>query len=281
MSMNTVGITEDEYKTISGFVYDKFGIKLGDQKKTLIIERLQKILRIGGFANFKQYFDYIISEPTGEAILTFIDKVSTHHTFFFRENDHFEYMNNHALPHLVNKYKQAGEAVDIKIWCAGCSSGEEPYSVAMCVNEYIENNRLKPADISILATDISVASLEKASDGIYQAPSLAHVPPLYRQKYFNAPASDGNFCIKPFLRDMILFRRLNLMRDDYPFRGLFDIIFCRNVMIYFDAPTRSSLIGRFHRYTKEEGYLFIGHSESISRSTLIYKYIKPAVYQKA
>ncbi len=281
MSMNTVGITEDEYKTISGFVYDKFGIKLGDQKKTLIIERLQKILRIGGFANFKQYFDYIISEPTGEAILTFIDKVSTHHTFFFRENDHFEYMSNHALPYLVNKYKRSGEAVDIRIWCAGCSSGEEPYSVAMCVNEFIETNRLKPTDISILATDISVASLEKASSAIYQAPSLAHVPPLYRQKYFSAPASDGNFCVKPFLRDRILFRRLNLMREDYPFSGRFDIIFCRNVMIYFDAPTRSSLIGRYHRYTKEEGYLFIGHSESISRSTLIYKYIKPAVYQKA
>ncbi len=279
--MNMVGITEDEYKTISGFVYDKFGIKLGDQKKTLIIERLQKILRTGGFGSFRQYFDYIISEPTGEAILTFIDKVSTHHTFFFRENDHFEYMSNHALPHLFNKYKRSGEAVDIRIWCAGCSSGEEPYTVAMCVNEFIENNKLKPSDISVLATDISVASLEKASGGIYQAPSLAHVPPLYRQKYFNAPTSDGNFCVKPFLRDMILFRRLNLMRDDYPFRGRFDIIFCRNVMIYFDAPTRSSLIGRFHRYTKEEGYLFIGHSESISRSTLIYKYIKPAVYQKA
>ncbi len=278
--MNVVGITEDEFKTISRFVYDKFGIKLGDQKKTLIIERLQKMLRTGGFSSFRQYFDYIISEPTGEAVLTFIDKVSTHHTFFFRENDHFEYMSNHALPYLVNKYKQAGKAVDIRIWCAGCSSGEEPYSAAMCANEFIENNKLKPTDISILATDISVASLEKASNGVYQTPSLAHVPPLYRQKYFNAPSKDGNFYIKPFLKNMILFRRLNLMRNSYPFKGRFDIIMCRNVMIYFDAPARNLLIERFHHYSKDDGFLFIGHSESISRNSLIYKYIKPAVYQK-
>ncbi|OQA77436.1 MAG: Chemotaxis protein methyltransferase Cher2 [bacterium ADurb.Bin243] len=278
--MNMVSISEDEFKTISGFVYDKFGIKLGEQKKTLIIERLQKILRTGGFSSFGQYFDYIIKEPTGEAVLTFIDKVSTHHTFFFRENDHFDYLNNSALPHLLEKCKSSGEGVDIRIWCAGCSSGEEPYTVAMCVNEFIENNRLRASDISILATDISVTSIEKATGGIYQAPSLAHVPPMFRQKYFTA-SGDGNFILKPFLRDKVLFRRLNLMRDDYPFKGKFDIIFCRNVMIYFDAPTRASLIGRFHRYTRDGGYLFIGHSESISRTTLIYKYIKPAVYQKA
>ncbi|HBC75468.1 MAG TPA: chemotaxis protein CheR [Candidatus Wallbacteria bacterium] len=278
--MNMVGISEDEFKTISGFVYDKFGIKLGEQKKTLIIERLQKILRTGGFGSFKQYFDYIISEPTGEAILTFIDKVSTHHTFFFRENDHFEYMSKQALPALLEKCRSRGSIVDIRIWCAGCSSGEEPYTVAMCVNEFIENNGLKSSDISILATDISVASIEKAVEGIYQAPSIAHVPPVFRQKYFS-PTGDGNFSVKPGLKNMILFRRLNLMRDDYPFKGRFDIIFCRNVMIYFDSPTRASLITRFHRYTGDGGYLFIGHSESISRTTLIYRYIKPAVYQKA
>ncbi len=277
--MSMVGITEEEFKTISGFVYDKFGIKLGDQKKTLIIERLQKILRTGGFDSFKQYFEHIISEPTGEAILTFIDKVSTHHTFFFRENDHFEFLSNHALPYLLDKCTRSGESPDIRIWCAGCSSGEEPYTVAICANEFIQNNKLKISDISILATDISVTSISRASNGIYPAASLAHVPPLYRQKYFT-PGQEGEFIIKPFLKDIILFRRLNLMRENYPFKGRFDIIFCRNVMIYFDSPTRAALINRFHHYTKDGGYLFIGHSESINRTTSIYKYIKPAVYQK-
>jgi len=276
--METVRITEDEFLTISKFVYDKFGIKLGEQKKTLVIERLQKILRTGNFQNFAQYFEYIINEPTGEAILTFIDRVSTHHTFFFREIEHFDYLKNVVLPEIVERSRAANEKPDIRIWCAGCSSGEEPYSVAITLSEFVEGYSLK-ASVGILATDISVSSIEKASEAIYQAPQLAHVPVQLRHKYFIS-APDGNFMIKPELKNMILFRRLNLMRPDFPFSGKFDIIFCRNVMIYFDAPTREELIKKYYKYTKDKGYLFIGHSESISRTTSIYKYIKPAVYQK-
>ena len=178
---------------------------------------------------------------------------------------------------MIDEMKKKGK-VDLRIWCAGCSSGEEPYSVAMVVREFFEEYKIA-GEFGILATDISVTSIEKAGEGIYQAAQLPHVPPALRQKYFSM-APDGNVMVKDGLKKAVLFRRLNLMRDDYPFKGLFNIIFCRNVMIYFDGPTRKNLIEKYHRYTEPGGYLFIGHSESIDRSSRIYKYIKPAVYQK-
>ncbi|MEZ7891445.1 MAG: protein-glutamate O-methyltransferase CheR [Candidatus Wallbacteria bacterium] len=275
--MNSVALEDDEFRLISKLVYDKFGIKLSDQKKTLVIERLQKILRTGGFFSFKDYYEYILKEPTGTAILTFIDKISTHHTFFFRESEHFEFLKNIGFPELTNAIRAQGRK-EIKIWCAGCSSGEEPYSLAMIANDYFKESA-PGFEVSILATDISVTSIEKAESGIYPAQSVMQIPTLLRQKYFHS-LGDGNFSIKKHLKDLILFRRLNLMRDSYPFKGKFDIIFCRNVMIYFDAPTRQKLIERYSRYTENHGYLMIGHSESIDRSCPFYKYIKPAIYKK-
>ncbi|HNY10171.1 MAG TPA: protein-glutamate O-methyltransferase CheR [Candidatus Wallbacteria bacterium] len=177
----------------------------------------------------------------------------------------------------MDKMKKRGK-IDLRIWCAGCSSGEEPYSVAMVISNFFEENKIS-GEFGVLATDISVTSIEKAGEGVYQAAQLAHVPPQMRHKYFTM-AGDENVIVKANLKKNVLFRRLNLMRDIYPFKGLFNIIFCRNVMIYFDGPTRKTLIEKYHRYTEAEGYLFIGHSESIDRSSQIYKYIKPAVYQK-
>jgi len=275
--MNSVSLEDDEFRLISKLVYDKFGIKLSEQKKTLVIERLQKILRTGGFSSFKDYYDYILTEATGTAILTFIDKISTHHTFFFRESEHFEFLKTNGFPELINEIRAQGRK-DIKIWCAGCSSGEEPYSLAMIANDYFKEHA-PGIEISILATDISVTSIEKAESGIYPAQSVMQIPTLLRQKYFTS-IGDGNFSIKKSLKDLILFRRLNLMRDDYPFKGKFDIIFCRNVMIYFDLPTRQKLIERYSRYTENHGYLLIGHSESIDRNCHCYKFIKPAIYKK-
>jgi chemotaxis protein methyltransferase CheR len=148
----------------------------------------------------------------------------------------------------------------------------------MVISEYFKNN-LAEVDIGILATDISVSALEKAAAGVYPDERMELVPLAYRNKYFKS-LKDGNWEVKPNLKQMILFRRLNLIQNDFPFKGLFDLILCRNVMIYFDKETQQGLIGRFHRYTEPNGFLFIGHSETLDRSMGLYKYVMPSIYQK-
>lgn len=275
--MEALRLTDEEFNLISSLVYKKFGIKLGEQKRALIIGRLQKVLHAGGFVNFKDYYNHVVNEPSGTALLTLVDKISTNHTFFFRENEHFEYLSANILPNIIkemqNRPKQA-----IRIWCAGCSSGEEPYTLAMVISEFFKNN-IDDVDIAILATDISVSALEKAESGIYPVERMELVPLAYRQRYFES-LKDGNWEIKSNLKKMVLFRRLNLIRQDFPFKGLFQLIFCRNVMIYFDKDTQRDLISRFHRYTEPNGFLFIGHSETLDRSSGLYKYIMPSIYQK-
>lgn len=275
--MNTMRLTDEEFNLISRLVYEKFGINLTEQKRALIIGRLQRVLHSEGFANFKEYYNHVVREPSGRALLTLVDKISTNHTFFFRENDHFEFFSTNILPQIVSML-QKKQRRDVRIWCAGCSSGEEPYTLAMVIREYIRNNAID-LDIGILATDISVSALEKGVAGIYPEDRMSKVPPVYRQRYFNH-LKDGSWEVKEDLKEMVLFRRLNLIRREYPFKGHFQVIFCRNVMIYFDKETQQSLITRFHRYTEPNGYLFIGHSETLDRSSGLYKYIHPSVYQR-
>ena len=269
-------LTDLEFKLISTLVYDKFGINLSDEKRTLIVQRLQKVVSDGGFNSFKEYYEYVIREPSGEAMLTLVDRISTNHTFFFREKSHFDYLTSNVFPQISDLLLKKGSR-DLRIWCAGCSSGEEPYTLSILASEFFAGGYAM--DTGILATDVSVTALEKAVTGIYQPGQFTQMPLIYRQKYFT-PLKDGSWAVKQNIKDMVLFRRLNLMRTEYPFRGKFHMIFCRNVMIYFDKPTRQALIERFHRYTEPGGYLFIGHSETIDRTTGMYKYIQPAAYQK-
>lgn len=275
--MNSLRLTDEEFNLISRLVYDKFGINLSEQKRALIIGRLQKVLHLEGFASFKDYYNHVVSEPSGRALLTLVDKISTNHTFFFRESDHFEYFSSVILPQLTAR-QQKRPRVDIRIWCAGCSSGEEPYTLAMVIGEYFRNNAVD-ADIGILATDISVSALEKGADGVYPEERMSQVPLIYRQRYFNR-LKDGVWAAKKELKEMVLFRRLNLIQQEYPFKGRFQVVFCRNVMIYFDKETQNSLINRFYRYTEPGGYLFIGHSETLDRSASSYRFIHPSVYQR-
>ncbi|MFA5384374.1 MAG: protein-glutamate O-methyltransferase [Eubacteriales bacterium] len=267
-------LSQKEYKLISGLIYDKFGISLNEQKQTLITGRLQNVLHQGGFTSFKDYYRYVVGETSGSALLTLIDRISTNHTYFFREKDHFDFIKDTLLPQTIKPFEKNGEK-ELKIWCAGCSSGEEPYTAAMVILENISRGSV----FNILATDISVSSLDKAIRGTYAKEQLETVPPSYRQKYF-VSAGDGVWTIHQKLKNKVLFRRLNLIQDSYPFKGKFDVIFCRNVMIYFDSPTRRALLERFHRYLEPDGYLFTGHTETVDRSLGIFRYVKPAVYQK-
>lgn len=217
-----------------------------------------------------------MQDTTGQALLTMIDRISTNHTFFFREKAHFDLLTAEVLPKTLQKLPGAGQ--NLRFWSAGCSSGEEPYSLAMTISEFLgpRINNLTP---SILATDISVTALAKASRGVYTESETAQMSSDLKNRYFMR-LEDGMWAVKQSLKKMILFRRLNLMRRAYPFKNKFHVIFCRNVMIYFDAPTRQALLERFYACLEPEGYLFLGHSESMGRSSSLFKYIKPAVYQK-
>lgn len=275
--MENIKLQDDEFRLISQLLYQRCGIYLTDQKRALVVERLQKTLRAGLFPSFKAYYSHVISDPSGKALLQMVDKLTTNHTFFFRETEHFDFLRLRVFPELMRALKSS-DSRKIRIWSAGCSSGEEAYTAAMVINDILGDD-LAGWDVGILATDISVSALEKAQSGIYKNDQLAHIPPQYRLRYFK-PAGKGAWSVLPGIRDMILFRRLNLMNESYPFKGLFNVIFCRNVMIYFDSATQQRLINRLHQYTEPSGYLFVGHSESLSQYRSLYKYIQPAVYRK-
>jgi chemotaxis protein methyltransferase CheR len=274
---NALHLSDEEFKLISGLVYDRFGINLGEHKRALVMARLHKVLHKGGFSNFKEYYEYVVRDTSGHALLTLIDRISTNHTFFFREQEHFDFFKEVALAQIVEALRKSGKS-DLRIWCAGCASGEEPYTLAMILSNYF-NDDFSDLDIGILATDISVTALNKAADGVYKADKLREVPSWYKQRYF-IPLKDGHLAVKQEIKEIILFRRLNLVRNEYPFKGQFHTIFCRNVMIYFDNATRQALVERFHRYLAPDGYLIIGHSESIDRSLGYFKRVRPSIYQK-
>ena len=276
-SENFVEINANEFKLLRQLIYDKIGINLTDQKKTLLAGRLQKILRQFNFKNFDEYYNYLVEDKSGKAISNLANLISTNHTFFGREKDHFDYFKNFVLPPLVKKRK-AQNNKDIRIWSAGCSSGEEPYTIIMYMMEFFGND-YKNWDAGILATDISEPVLETAKKGIYSADRLKSMDPVLKRKYFDK-LSKEEYRVKDFVRKEVLFRRFNLMNKTFPFKKPFDTIFCRNVMIYFDSQTRHELTEKFYSHTIKEGYLFIGHSETLNRETTRYKYLKPAVYIK-
>ncbi|RJP78152.1 MAG: protein-glutamate O-methyltransferase CheR [Candidatus Zixiibacteriota bacterium] len=274
---NLMPLTEREYCLMRDLVYHRFGIHLGEHKRALIAGRLQKVVREQGFDNFSEYHDYLNRDATGEALTTLIDRISTNHTYFYREKDHFEFFFRTVLPELAARERQSGRRT-LHLWCPGCSSGEEPYTLAMLILEHFRRE-MTGWDLGLLATDISSRVLRKAQAGIYPAESVARLPRELARAYFDR-APDGRGRVQDRVRQLVLFRRLNLMRPDYPFRGKFSVIFCRNVMIYFDPPTRQALTDRFHRVLEPEGYLFIGHSETLGRNDSRFRYVRPAVYQR-
>lgn len=268
-----IDITEKEFKQLAEFIKKNCGVNLS-KKKTLILGRLQSTLIEGGFRDFSDYYNYIIKDTTGEAIVALIDKVTTNYTFFMREREHFIYLKNTLLPYLSQAERKNR---DLRIWSAGCSSGEEPYTIALILHEYFGEEK-KLWDTKILATDISTKALSNAIKGIYSNEQLAEIPAVWKTNYFKAIDTEHSM-INENIKNEVLFRRLNLMDETFPFKKKFHIIFCRNVMIYFDTATKEKLIKKLYEYTEYGGYLFIGHSESLTSENR-YKYIMPSVYRK-
>ena len=265
-----------DFERISRLVYTHCGINLHDGKKELVKARLGKRLREGDFKSFGDYYRYVITPEGTDELITMIDSLSTNLTYFFREESHFVKLRQ-ILPDLLTTPGRGSQAGKLRIWSAGCSTGEEPYSLAMTVCECING---QPADVKIMATDISTRVLHSAVKGIFHRDKLKNISPGVLKKYFQLGCGqwEGHCRIKKGIREMVQFLRFNMMETP-PSTYRFDVIFCRNVMIYFDKKTQGALVNRFYNCLNEGGYFFIGHSESLTGLDHRLKYVEPSVYR--
>ncbi len=272
-----LSISDQEFRQLRDLIQCRFGINLTEQKRSLLVGRLQKLMRQLGLVTFQQYYEYLTKDKSECALGELVDLISTNHTYFNREKEHFDFFFETALPAVVDKLRKAGKK-DLRIWCAGCSTGEEPYTLLMLMMEYL-GSEYGSWSAGILATDISDRALSVARRGVYSRDRVDQLPESLRRKYFT-PAGMNEMAVTERVKKEATFRRFNLMNDRFPFKQPFQMIFCRNVMIYFDQPTRDALIKRYHQHTEPGGYLFIGHSETLGRSQDLYRYLIPALYQK-
>jgi len=266
-------ISTEEFKRFQTLIYDESGISLNDQKQGLVASRLSKRLRELKLSTFSEYHDHVTRDPSREEFTRMLDLISTNKTDFFREPKHFDFLREEILPQLESEKR-------IRIWSSACSTGEEPYTIAMTLHDGVSD--ATQWDCKILASDLSTRVLAKAAAGVYDAERVKDVPPETVRRHFlrGRGASDGMLKIKPHLSVMIQFRRLNLMDEQFPIKNLLDLIFCRNVMIYFDRPTQERLVNKFYRYLKPGGHLFIGHSESLQWVTHPFTVIAPTIYRR-
>lgn len=269
-----LSITDKEFRQLADYIKSNYGINLKKEKQTLVIGRLTNVLTSKGFTNFSDYYDYVTADKSGEAVITLIDKITTNHTFFMREPDHFYFFRDKVLPFLESTVTDK----DLRIWCAACSSGEESYTLAMILDEYFGKDK-KLWDTKVLATDISDKVLNIARKGIYSNERIAPLPVSWKIGCFNK-LDNENSVMTDRIRNEVIYRKLNLMDERFPFKRKFHTIFCRNVMIYFDNATKDRLVNKLYDCMEYGGYLFIGHSESLNRETTQFKYVMPAVYRK-
>lgn len=270
-------ISDKEFYSLRSLILEHFGINIQEQKRTLLVVRLQKLLQAQGFKTFREYYNYLIRDSSPDRLHELIDSISTNFSFFFREHKHFDYFSKTVLPLLVERQKKRNSK-NIRIWSAGCSTGEEPYTIVMLMLEFF-GIEYAMWNAGVLATDISTRALKKAMKGIYSQDKIRHVPAGLNKKFFNK-ADEGKLVINETIRNNVTFRRLNLMKPTFPFKKKFHIIFCRNVMIYFNQQTRNDLIRKFHNVSKPGSFLFIGHSETLDTSRNLYKYVMPATYMR-
>ena len=278
LTVEDIVLSDRDFREISDLVYKHCGINLHMGKKELVRSRLAKRLRSGNFKTFKDYMKHVLKDETGNEFSTLIDALSTNLTHFFREGQHFEFLRNNFLPVLLER-KRKKHIFKIRAWSAGCSSGEEPYSIAITLLENIQGQGRW--DVKLLATDISTTILEIAKKGVYDKEELDPIPSVQKNKYLTQHCVNGQkiFEVRKSLRDVVIFEYLNLM-ENWPIKIPLDFIFCRNVMIYFDRPTQKRLINRFWDLLDSGGILFTGHSESLTGLEHKFNYVQPTIYLK-
>lgn len=269
-------LSAKNFRRLSAFVNTYSGIKMPDGKQTMLEGRLRRRLRSTGYNSLDEYCSYLFDDGGLETeAVALIDAVTTNKTDFFREPKHFEYLQRQVLP----EFSRAG-LTSLRAWSAACSVGAEPYTIAMVLADYAES--FGPLNYSILATDLSTDVLAAARKGIYHENMLDPVPRSYMQRFVRRPSDPSSDLVRiaPTLRSKVGFARLNFMDDAYPVGEPMDVIFCRNVLIYFDKPTQAKVLSRLCDCLKPGGYLFIGHSESITGFNLPVRTMANTIFKK-
>ena len=267
--------SDRDFNKVRQFVLNETGITLSEGKKNMVYGRLSRRLRQLGLNSFTKYID-LASEEKSEERGNFINAITTNLTSFFREEHHFEYLKNVVIPHLL--IKNAG-ARKIRAWSAGCSTGEEPYSISIALHEAIPD--IDSWDVKILATDLDTNVLAHAKAGVYDAERINGISPARSKKWFQKGkgAHEGSVRVSPQLQSLITFKQLNLMKE-WPMKGPFDFMFCRNVIIYFEKDTQRTLFARYSKLLVSDAHLFLGHSESLYKVSDEFELIGNTIYQK-
>lgn len=272
-----MSISDREFNQLREFIYSHTGISLSDHKRMLLCSRLSKRLRYFGFKKYKEYFNYLTEQDSsGEELVEMINAMTTNKTDFFRETHHFQFIKDKVIPAVKQRAKNTGSR-HLRFWSAGSSTGEEAYTLAMTLLDCFPE--LYNWNMKILATDIDTRVLEKAAAGIYSLEQSKKVPFIYWDRFFKKMPDSQQVVVKSELKAMIHFLWLNLLTNPWPMHGLFDVIFCRNVIIYFNSETQHQLIDRMAQILKPGGYLMLGHSESLHGIHDGFRHVGHSIYQ--
>jgi chemotaxis protein methyltransferase CheR len=271
-------LTDEDFENLRSLIYKTCGINLSNTKRELMHARLSKRLRQIGVESFREYYQFVTRGDSKAEMVQLMDAISTNLTSFFREPEHFDYLTEEGFPEIFAGPKSSWR---VRLWSAGCSTGEEPYSLGLTLLNYLHLQGLGSLDIKILGTDISTRVLKEATNGVYSEDRVVKIPEADRRRFFDKFKRGENYYyrVKNTVKDIITFRRLNLT-EPFPFKEVFDLILCRNVMIYFDRSHQESLVNKFWDCLKPGGFLMIGHSESLSGINLPFEYVKPTIYRK-
>lgn len=267
-------MTEVEFKRIYQFLKQRYGIDM-ERKREIMEGRLENYVRAKQYTSYMAYMDAIEQDFTGNLEKDLVNMLTTNHTFFMRESEHYDYLKQVVLPEF--RAKEASKR-DLCIWCGASSTGEEPYTLAMIIKDFFGFEHDK-WDTQVLATDVSTAALSRAIAGSYTKEQIEPVPEQWKRRYFKADKEEEYYTVVPEIKKEVLFRQFNLM-SQFPFRRKMHIIFLRNVMIYFDAPTKKQLVEKIYDVMEPGGYLFIGRTETIDRNTVPLQMIQPSIFKK-
>lgn len=268
-------MTEEEFLRIYRFIKARYGISL-DRRKEIIQGRLENYLQWNGFTSYSEYMNAVESDLTGRLERELVNILTTNHTFFMREFEHFDYLRQKVLPELQRKEERKK---DLCIWCGAASTGQEPYMLAMLLQDYF-NLEASAWDTKVLATDVNTEVLAQALRGVYDREHIESLPESWKRRYLRPVDGGERYEIVQEIKDEVIFRQFNLM-DDFPFKRKMHIIFLRNVMIYFDQETRKQLIQKVYDAMEPGGYLFVGRTETLDKSHCPFEMIQPSVFRKA
>lgn len=267
-------MTDEEFFRIYRFLKNRYGIDM-ERKKEIVQGRLENYIRINGYGNYSEYLYALEADVSGKMEQELVNILTTNHTFFMREFEHFEYLRKVVLPELRMKEERRK---DLCIWCGAASTGQEPYMLAMLLKEFfgLEHDKW---DTKVLATDISMEALNHATRGVYDKEQTECLPDSWKRRFLRVSQGEQKYEITKEIKDEVLFRRLNLM-DEFPFKRKMHIVFLRNVMIYFDKKTKEELIRKVYDVMEPGGYLFVGKTETIDRSSTPFQMIQPSIFRK-